>query len=404
MVNNSTNWWTSLESNELSTEELMIVLCISTIIIFVNVTLILVISFNKTLRRKRSNKLLLNLLLSHLIVGLTYLIYHFVHIFFIWTLSFTAVVTAIFTMVMLTMDRYLCIRYPFFYEKLPKWVTYGSILLSWILGLSFFVTKELGNKPTIFLITHLVAIVTLPTFNALVFKETRKHIKAISYSLVRVCKAPETVTDNSNVGEISTDSNASRISATPNSIDRANEAQINNNTNQTPASSNNSKCVTKNETNNITTQISPSLLRSNYGAEIQYIHNIDILPTSNGNHHIGKAEFGNIRTSEIGAQVKKTKKPETSTQELRRLFTLRKEIHAAYICVLMVASYVFCWLPFIALEFSGVRCNKIVFYLAISNSVVDPVTYISFNREIRSIIRKTFCTKKRLQTLQRLQK
>ena len=114
MVNNSTKNWTSVESNELYTEEFMIALCISTIIIVVNVTLILVILLNKKLRRKRSNKLLLNLLLSHLIVGLTYLIYHIVRISFIRTLSFTAVVTAIFTMVMLTMDRYLCIRYPFF--------------------------------------------------------------------------------------------------------------------------------------------------------------------------------------------------------------------------------------------------------------------------------------------------
>ena len=398
MVNNSTKNGTSVESNELYTEEFMIVLCISTIIIFVNVTLILVISFNKKLRRKRSNKLLLNVLLSHLIVGLTYLIYHIVLIPFIWTLSFTAVVTAIYTMVMLTMDRYLCIRYPFFYEKLPNWVTYGSILLSWFLGLSYLLTEELGNTQTIFRITHIVAMVTLPTFNALVFKETRKHIKAISYSLVRVCKAPETVTDNRGVKEISMDNNASRISATPNSNNRANEAQINNNTNQTSASSNNTLHVTKNETNNSTTHISPSLLRSNYGAENQYIHNIEILPTSNGNHHIEDAEFGNIKISEKGAQVKTTKKPETSTQELRRLFTLRKEIHAAYICVLMVASYVFCWLPYIALEFRGVHGNKIVFYLAISNSIVDPLTYISFNREIRSIIRRKFCAKKRLQT------
>ena len=59
----------------------------------------------------------------------------------------------------------------------------------------------------------------------------------------------------------------------------------------------------------------------------------------------------------------------------------------------MVASYAICWLPYITTGIIGVK-QKVVFYLAMINSITDPVIYICANRDLRSILLKKCFTSK----------
>ena len=123
-------------------------------------------------------------------------------------ICFVPTVTSVFTMVMLTIDRFTCIKYPFYYEQQPMWLVHVLLSLPWFLGLAFITlivwVPELVDM--YFLITHVVAIVSLSTFNALVFKEARKHIKAISAYIVdksREATVNSSITEETRIKNIS---------------------------------------------------------------------------------------------------------------------------------------------------------------------------------------------------------
>ena len=82
----------------------------------------------------------------------------------------------------------------------------------------------------------------------------------------------------------------------------------------------------------------------------------------------------------------------SNTAELRKQFIQKKEIRAAYVCILMATSYYIFWIPFNVVYFTGELRTETnlsyTIYVAMTNSIADPVIYISFNRKVRSGIIK----------------
>ena len=211
--------------------------------------------------------------------------------------SFSMIIS--FALTALAIDKLGCIKYPFHYHNLPKWVSYLMMSLCWmlgilhlVLGIMFSDVKGRRNKQITFLVIDSVESMILFVSNILIFKETRRHIKAISSSMTsNIDTAHRSVVTNKNIVHMA------------------------------------------NQTNDL-----------------------------------------------------------SNTAELRKQFIQKKEIRAAYICILMATSYVIFWIPFYVVYSLGELntgtnlANTI--YVAMTNSIVDPVIYISFNRKIRSNIIK----------------
>ena len=283
------------------------VACISVILIIVNIIPICIIMFTRKIRRIMSNKFLLNLLLSHLSVGVVYLVPIIIPLLqterhILVCLDTASEIIAMLAMIVFTIDRFLCIIYPFQYDNLPKRLSYFMMYLCWLLGAIYVtigVISSVYNRRNIWIIVSVVgsiAVILLLVSNILIFRETRRHIKVISASAVLGTELTNTVA-----------------------------SAINN----------------------------------------------------------GQVEVTNTQQNEFN---------KTSSKELKKRFTQKKEIRAAYICILMVISYILFWLPLLVTGLVGnlyrIKAMERIIHLTIMNSIADPVIYISFNREVKSIITK----------------
>ena len=295
------NYTTNSSITEVIKLNFTITICISVIIVIVNAVPIWIIISTRTIRRNMSDKFLLNLLLSHFAVGVMYVVYIIIQLFQIKMPnilgSFSMIIS--FALTVLAIDKLWCIKYPFYYHNLPKWVRYVMMFLCWmlgtlhlVLGIMFPAVNSLRNTQITFFVIGSVESILIFVSNALIFKETRRHIKAISSSM----------TSNINTPNTSVVTNISTI-------------------------------------------------------------------------HIGHLAYDS-----------------SNTAELRKQFIQNKEIRAAYVCILMATAYVIFWIPFnVVYFFSELRSEtnlSYTIYVAMTNSIADPVIYISFNRKVRTSIIK----------------
>ena len=278
-----------------------ITMCILVLIVIVNALPIWIIISTRTIRRNMSNKFLLNLLLSHFALGVIYAVYMIIQLFQTKMPdiigSFSMIIS--FSLTVLAIDKLGCIKYPFYYHNLPKWVSCLMMCLCWmlcilhlVLGIMFSDVKGRRNKQITFLVIDSVESMILFVSNILIFKETRRHIKAISSSMTA-------------------------------NIDTADRSVV----------------------------------------------------TNKNTVHMANLSYDS-----------------SNTAELRKQFIQKKEIRAAYICILMATSYVIFWIPFYVVYtfgelHTGTNLTNTI-YAAMTNSIVDPVIYISLNKKIRSSVIK----------------
>ena len=154
----------------------------------------IIISISK-IRQNLSNKFLLNLLLSHLFTGLSYVLVTTIHLFKnqkfeLQEIHASAEMVTEFAMITLTTDRFLCIRYSFQYEQLPQWLCYLMMFSCWFLGTIHFIISSSSSAfdgfemvKITFLVISSIAVMALFINNTLIFKETLRQIKEISVSI-----------------------------------------------------------------------------------------------------------------------------------------------------------------------------------------------------------------------------
>ena len=184
--NNSTGF--SIELNSSFTMSISV-----TIVITNAIPSWIIISISK-IRQNMSNKFLLNLLLSHLFTGLSYVSVFTIQLFEnqnieLHEIQASSKMVTEFAMITLTIDRFLCIMYPFQYEKLPQWICYLMMFSCWLLGtihfiiVSSFSFDSFKRVKITFLVIASIVVMALFISNTLIFKETLRQIKAISVSI-----------------------------------------------------------------------------------------------------------------------------------------------------------------------------------------------------------------------------
>ena len=296
-----------------------VTLSFSSVIVLVNTVSILITLSKDEIRRKRSNKLFLSLLSSHLMLGLVLIIRSMI----LWfsnkndkhsrIFRNAAATISLCATISLAIDRFICITYPFRYSNLSKWFTNIIISVCWIVGIMYVIVNMIVTNYNAlvrpFRVLNVIAIITLPVCNALIFKESRKHIKHISASMV-----------------FRADTNASK--------DYSMEAS---NSKEKNTSIDEDKSIGRNE--------------------------------------------------------------KASSEDLKKVIILKKEMRAAFICILLMTSYIVCWLPITVRLFITTKKDSYVTtfteYLAMLNSIADPVIYVSLNSELRSVIIAKIVTRRK---------
>ena len=163
---------------------------------------------SKKLRKRRSNKLLLNFLISNVTVCITFISYNvkvmimasnansFVELYIkqqeTVLLVLVSVVLSMLNLTFITLDRLVAVKWPFFYEDRIQtkhifaaigivWgvvIIYGIIMtiLSMVYDSEYFY-QYLGQ--VIFIVVVMNGFITLSTSNFFVFLEARRQLKAI---------------------------------------------------------------------------------------------------------------------------------------------------------------------------------------------------------------------------------
>ena len=170
-----------------------------------------------------SNKCLLNLLLSHIVTALMYITVITIELFPNEQINFpningSATMIIWFALIVLAIDKLVCIKYPFHYQNLPKWLSYLMMSLCWVIGTIYLIIGKTFSSVnsiktleiTYAVIGAVVAIVLLVS-NTLIYKETQRHIKEISVSITSNIEVINTtVLSNNNIqrtGALTIDSN-----------------------------------------------------------------------------------------------------------------------------------------------------------------------------------------------------
>jgi len=159
--------------------------------------IIFVLLSNSRLRRKKSNQLLLNLCIGHLMTGIS-------HFAGMWTLHhvsrfvFTGVLYANVSLVMLTIDRCIYIRWPFRYQLMNRrmhvFFMATSPVLSFLLFLQYAVSglnkSEYGTSfiaiPFVAILATTTGLLFIP--NLLVYRIARQQRADIQQSQHSSCK------------------------------------------------------------------------------------------------------------------------------------------------------------------------------------------------------------------------
>ena len=126
-------------------------MCISALIVITNAIPIWIIISSRTIRRNMANKYLLNVLLSHFVVGLLSIVATII-LFVInnsikWALiTGSASIITLFSLIAFTVDKFVCIKCPFLHQNLPKWLNYLMMSLCWMIGTIHLITGEIFSS------------------------------------------------------------------------------------------------------------------------------------------------------------------------------------------------------------------------------------------------------------------
>ena len=168
------------------------------------------IAFTRKVRKRKSNKLLLNLLCSDMCVVVVHLscilmhfskdINHCQNIFFVQPVSQVSIAVtmslSLFNLVSITLDRLLAVKLPFLYKASIKTMhVYIAIAGAWILSLIYFsvlITIWRVNGTSVMLdvtnlsfsVIVLSGFVTLAVSNAFIYFEARKLLRKMSKFLM----------------------------------------------------------------------------------------------------------------------------------------------------------------------------------------------------------------------------
>ena len=173
----------------------------SVLIITSNTAVIAIIVKASHLLRKLHNLYLLTLLISHVFVGLTAICLdlellivenstHYISptIFLISKSIHVAIIVYSFvSVVLVTLDRFLAVKFPFLYEKITKRVFAVSLLVGAILPISCLVLSLIGLEEmcyTVFVLASFVVVIVLIVSNGMIYILLKKEYAAITKTIV----------------------------------------------------------------------------------------------------------------------------------------------------------------------------------------------------------------------------
>ena len=408
MSTNESSSNSNKSSNELHGTSRIVLLCMAIIIVLLNSISVIIICSIKKERKKRSDQLLVNLLLCHALIGLISVSESTVE----WVtkknrqpshIVAAGGIQSVCALIVLTIDRYVCIKHPFIHSRLPNWLNYLMITFTWLIGLSI-ITFQIQNDIHIsihipFLLIHSIGILSLPTCNTLVFIETRKHILAISSSIVFNSVSSRNAGAENDVKTSENDVNTSEndVKTTENDVNSS-ENDVKTPENDLNVSENDVK-TPENDVNTSENDANSSEIDVKIPENYVNSSEIDVKISENdvnSPENDVKTPENNVKNAENKIHKKlNCDTKQSTTQDLRRQFIMKKEIRAAYICIFMVATYVILWLPLIIMSFcvdtgSSQRVSFYVFHLTMINSIADPLTYMSLSRDVKSRISEIY--------------
>ena len=223
MGNNYNQNRSTTESFHISNNYLtgFIVLSFFTLLMYIFV--ITLILWNKKLRRRPSNKFFVNLLISDGIVSISFISFtrhsikkwdeesFFENYFTLQTLANVAVVLSMLNLTLITADRLIAVKWPFFYEdRIPTnqsliaitivWgitIVHAMIIITLFNVLHPHTSRYLGN--VIFVVIVITGFITLLISNSFVFVEARRQLRTtekINCSIVDLSGEPSCKSSN----------------------------------------------------------------------------------------------------------------------------------------------------------------------------------------------------------------
>lgn len=159
------------------------------IIIILNTFVIIVIITHKKLRRKLCHKFLCSFLFVHLLIGIFSMAITNIAQFETDIDHITSMVIArLLNLLIVTMDRFICIKYPYRYQNFTTKNGICMILGAWLLALGYMPLSLLIEKrytgAIVRMMLLIVAFLALVMTNAIVYDIVRKQIKKISETLI----------------------------------------------------------------------------------------------------------------------------------------------------------------------------------------------------------------------------
>ena len=155
------------------------------LIMVVNISIFCFVALNKTLNKNPSNLFLLSLFLSHIILGISGFIKAFRQSDYLINIIITSILAGFLSLVLVTIDRYVAIKYPFQHQKLTRFVAITvTFLVVWLptsITIIYLLTLNLDIKFSQILCVAiiLIAAMVLISTNIYVYSIARTHIKRI---------------------------------------------------------------------------------------------------------------------------------------------------------------------------------------------------------------------------------
>ena len=176
----------STVSNKLTAKVLFIVQLVHIVLtLILNTAIFTTIANQKKLRRKKSCQFVLNLLIVHSVISTSFLISYLspslnIRIY----ISVGLLMEMVFTLIIITWDRYKEIKTPFYYENISAKHVLLILLCSWILSVTLFcityILKVSEDRMMVINSTLIVVAITiLPPSNASIYYTARKHANIV---------------------------------------------------------------------------------------------------------------------------------------------------------------------------------------------------------------------------------
>ena len=300
------------------------------LIIITNSTALLVTARCPKIMRVRANRIFASLLLCHLLYGIVDTVWEYTQPMILTAFNFYLVQSGLLLMLMLTIDRIFAIKAPFKYEMATMKITYFMIIFCFTIPLTLLILQMIF-QPKDFKFQAL-AVMILIVFHIVVLTISNLLLLHVTRKHIKLA-----------------------------------EKQISSLKKNYPSSPPHS---------------SSSLPEDSYEANRQYHEN----NTSGQETHVS---VGKISVYTNGAQS-------PSKDSVTNAWS-KREVRAAYTCIGMVLSFTVLALPWLierVIRFSTGYKNelfwRIALFLTACASVVDPIIYILFNRQLRKKMFGTF--------------